>query len=434
MKRYYYSTEHPPELVLVTVDMGDPPKDNEGRQSDTEDCVSLRALSDDDLAYIASNPDYRAMLQDILSPIIGESSGKEASADHTGTSHTRRGTDHTRLDSALRRREEELPDEHSPSDEDSDEDAASEILLKLTHALGKRKKKKKSSPSSRKEQKLSDTDVEPRLFDPSLDREDKEEFKFSAPDVVGSYLEQHFRKGLAKEERTAMLKKHPKPDSKVMVPPKLDQFVSDFAPKKVDKARDASLSKIQGSLLYAVNPLANLWANLIEQDLTEDPQAVIPVSDVLDIIQRTLVLIGNANNLVSETRREVALDAIHSSLKKYAKGDFTGAKGDLFGEKFKEELVKKVEADTALSKAVRIVSRSSKIYQNPQKGKSSLFHDSRTSGYGAVFGKRYNPYPAHNNYQGKGKFTHGKNHFRKGSVFDRLGHKGETSRSPDQRN
>ena len=40
-----------------------------------------------------------------------------------------------------------------------------------------------------------------------------------------------------------MLRKHPKPDTKVMVPPKLDQFITDFAPQKVDKARDAALKK-----------------------------------------------------------------------------------------------------------------------------------------------------------------------------------------------
>ena len=66
-----------------------------------------------------------------------------------------------------------------------------------------------------------------------------------------------------------------------------------------------------------------------------DPEALVllvPVSEVLDIIQRSLVLIGNTNNLVSETRREIVLDAIHSSLKKYAKGDFKEASSNLFGE------------------------------------------------------------------------------------------------------
>ena len=55
--------------------------------------------------------------------------------------------------------------------------------------------------------------------------------------------------------------------------------------------------------------------------MADDPEALIPVPEVLDIIQRSLVLIGNTNNVVSETRREIALDAIHSSLKKYAKGE-----------------------------------------------------------------------------------------------------------------
>jgi hypothetical protein len=410
------------------------PQDHDGNPEDT---VSLKALSDEDLAYIAKNPGYRTMLQDILSPIIGENSSKDGSADNTASSSSKgRGTGTTR--SAQKTR---VPDQHSsseePSDDGSGEDSDTDIIEKLTHALRKRKK---SSKSASKRQKVSGSETEPLLFDPSLDKEDKDEYKFDAPEVIGQYLEQHFRKGLAKEERTAMLKRHPKPNAKVMTQPKLDQFVSDFAPKKVDKARDAAMSRIQGSLLYAVNPLTNLWAELIKQGMADDPEALILVPEVLDIIQRSIVLIGNTNNLVSETRREVALDAIHSSLKKYAKGDFQDAGSDLFGEKFKDELVKKVEADTALSKAVRIVSRSSKVYQGPQsqsKGKAPLFQDSRTSGYGTAFGRRQNPYTGHAriyNSQSRGKFTPGKPYLKK-SIFDRLGHKGGTpSRQTDQQN
>lgn len=58
---------------------------------------------------------------------------------------------------------------------------------------------------------------------------------------------------MTKEERTAMLRKHPKPDTKVMEPVKLDQIITDFILKKVDKARDAASSRVQGSLLYAAN-------------------------------------------------------------------------------------------------------------------------------------------------------------------------------------
>ena len=104
-----------------------------------------------------------------------------------------------------------------------------------------------------------------------------------------------------------MLKRHPKPDTAVMAPPKLDPFILDFAPKKIDRARDAALARVQGSLLYAANPLANLWANLVEQCLDGDPQAVVPVGEILDVIQRSLVLLGNANSLMSERKERDSL-------------------------------------------------------------------------------------------------------------------------------
>ena len=173
-------------------------------------------------------------------------------------------------------------------------------------------------------------------------------------------------------------------------------------------------------------PLANLWAELVNQKLDGDPGALIPVTDVLDVIQRSIVLLGNANNLISKTRREVILESIQPSFKKYAKGDFSEASSDLFGVKFKETLVQQVEADTALSKAVHIATRGSRVYQNParqEKSKRPLY-PSRTSGYGAVFGRRYTPYQPQNTYnQRRGKYAPGKSYYaKKGSVFERLSH------------
>ena len=65
-------------------------------------------------------------------------------------------------------------------------------------------------------------------FDPSKEKE-AEEFRFRAPNVVNSYMEKHFRRTVSKEERTAMLSVHPKPDTPAASPPKLDQFISNFA-------------------------------------------------------------------------------------------------------------------------------------------------------------------------------------------------------------
>ena len=97
------------------------------------------------------------------------------------------------------------------------------------------------------------------------------------PHVIGKYLDKHFRQPLSKEGRTAMLKKHPKPDVEAVVSPRLDPFVVDFAGKKLDKAKDAQLAKIQGTMLYAANPITCLWADLVEQGLTHNPKDAIYV-------------------------------------------------------------------------------------------------------------------------------------------------------------
>ena len=40
--------------------------------------VSLKALSDEDLTYVANNPEYHAMLQDVLSSIFGKTEVRSA--------------------------------------------------------------------------------------------------------------------------------------------------------------------------------------------------------------------------------------------------------------------------------------------------------------------------------------------------------------------
>ena len=293
-------------------------------------------------------------------------------------------------------------------------------------SLPKRARDGTSDSSGTSESDSSDEDEQLNQFDPSLEHEDRDEYRVDVAPRIQKYLNRHFRKGLTKEERTAMLKKHPKANVKAAQPPKLDQFVSEFAGKKLDKARDAQLARVQGSVLYVSNPLTNLWADLIDKGLTQNPEGVVSVAVVMETIQRSLVLLGNANNLISETRREVALEAIHPSLKKYGKGDFSQAEDNLFGEAFKETLVKKVEADSVLAKAVNIVNRSSKgrdghFHKSQTRfTKKNRFFGSRTSGYGAASGRTYNPYSSRG-YQGRGKQTPGRPFVRKSGVFSRLG-------------
>lgn len=429
----------------------DPTKNPSDVESDNEhekDIVSLDALSQEELQYIVGNSTYRDILSDLLSPFVdGDSeTGSVVSADHTVTDNQsqksakpvvyklanrqEKGADTSSFQAkkkALKR-----PSEGSGSSPSKKRRRVeSEISRKRKSGAGalvSPAKKLKVSPQS-----SSASESENESFDPTLEREDKDDFKVKVPRTIEKYIDKHFRRSLSKEERTAMLKRHPKPDVEAALPPKLDSFVADFAGKKLDKGRDSQLAKIQGAMLYAAGPLTNLWADLIEQGLTNDSDAAIHVSDILETVQRSLVLLGNANSLISETRREIALESIHPSLKKYGKGEFAKAKADLFGQEFKDTLVKKVEADSALSKAVSIVSKSSgstsKMYQKPT---GNRFFGSRTSRYGAASGKVYQPY---HRFQGKGKQTPNKPYFKKGSVFDRLGaNQSDRNQSNSQQN
>ena len=91
------------------------------------------------------------MLQDILSPINVEHSGKDSSADNTASSNSKgHGTDNTC--SAQKAR---VPDQHSsseePTDSESDEEgSAAAIIEKLTRALRKRKISSKSASKRQK--------------------------------------------------------------------------------------------------------------------------------------------------------------------------------------------------------------------------------------------------------------------------------------------
>ena len=261
----------------------------------------MDALSQEELQYIAGNSKYRNILSDLLAPFMEESlseTGSVHSADHTITdeqsekganpvvyklsaSRQEGGTDTSSSTARERSRALKRPSEGSSSlPRKRQKTSSNRSKLEDTETLTPPAKKSKipSQPSSASE-------LEDKSFDPTLEREDKDDFKVKVPTTIERYSDKHFRRSLSKEECTAMLKRHPKPDIKAAMPPKLDSFVADFTGKKVDKARDSQLAKIQGAVLYAASPLTNLLAKLIDQGLANDPEATIHVSDILDSIQ-----------------------------------------------------------------------------------------------------------------------------------------------------
>ena len=123
-----------------------------------------------------------------------------------------------------------------------------------------------------------------------------DDFRFDTHEVITN-LEKHFRLSLDKDVRNSMHKTHPLPRTPVMRVPKVDRFMMDHLKHRYPKSRDAELGTIQAALLSAAGPLTCLWSDLLDNNLLANEAAVVNVHDVLNIVQCTFVLMGNANEL-----------------------------------------------------------------------------------------------------------------------------------------
>jgi len=74
---------------------------------------------------------------------------------------------------------------------------------------------------------------------------------------------------------------------------------------------------LQSVLLKVCGSMTCLWSNLVGKKLLTDEDAIISIRDVLEVIQHSLVLLGNANKLLSQIRKTDILQLINQSLKKY---------------------------------------------------------------------------------------------------------------------
>ena len=138
----------------------------------------------------------------------------------------------------------------------------------------------------------------PPDFDPtSTALEDK--YTFSAQLTITSYIEKHFWHTLDKPSQTAMHKAHPIPKTEATKAPKVDRFMQDYLVSRFPKSEGSNLARIQTAMLRASGPMTCLWEEMIDIGLLGNLEAAINVHDVLNIIQCSLVLLGNANEMIS---------------------------------------------------------------------------------------------------------------------------------------
>ena len=131
--------------------------------------------------------------------------------------------------------------------------------------------------------------------------------KLNLSESVQKYVDTHFRSCLSREVCRAMARDNPLPDIPSLHPPETDDVLVDYMNNDFPSSSEEHYKRIQTAVISAGAPMLNLWAHLEEQQLTVGQGGLIQTEVVLEMIQKSLVLLGNASNYVSEIRRDLII-------------------------------------------------------------------------------------------------------------------------------
>ncbi|XP_046552865.1 uncharacterized protein LOC124262422 [Haliotis rubra] len=146
----------------------------------------------------------------------------------------------------------------------------------------------------------------------------------------------------------------PVPSEECLQTPSLDPYLDDLFEakgKSFEKKFDQSLQFIQKRILNSMGPLCHLWHNLDKIRRGESP-ADLDIFELLELVEKTTCLIGQANVSMNYNRRLNILAKLSKDVKKakrlILKHDtaLSEAKGRLFGDAFYDVMLKEVKRKT----------------------------------------------------------------------------------------
>lgn len=178
----------------------------------------------------------------------------------------------------------------------------------------------------------------------------------SLPEALESYVKSHFRSCLTGSIRKSMAKDDPLPDHVYLKSLQADDSIVDFLGKDFPSKLDNQLKRIQSAILAAAAPPLNLWKELHDQGLCGSSDGLVPVNTVLEMIQKSLVLTGNASNYTSLVRRDLIIskmDSKNKNLSKVMKSICKRHQPDdtlLFGSEVHKALNERAETASSLRK------------------------------------------------------------------------------------
>ena len=220
--------------------------------------------------------------------------------------------------------------------------------------------------------------------------------KKKLPESLEKYVQTHFRSCLSNPVRKAMAKERPLPNSVALKCLEADDAIVDFMGKSFPTKVDKQYKRMQTAVITAAAPALCLWKELEEQGFTSGQGGLMPVDTVLDTLQRSIVLIGNASNYVSQVRRDVIIRKLESNNKGLAVALKSTCKKHqpeedlLFGSQVRKALNERAQTLDSFKKVASKVSQPQSTPRSSWKEKK-FFRDSPARDHGHGSGRIFRP-------------------------------------------
>ena len=132
-------------------------------------------------------------------------------------------------------------------------------------------------------------------------------------------------------------------------------------------------------MLLLPRHLLNLWQDLDEQGISASQGGLVPVDTVLDVLQRTVVLVGNASNYNSQCRHDnviTKLEFRNKGLVSIMKSICKKHKPEsdlLFGSAVHKALIERAKTVSALKKVATKIQEPAKSSHTPSGSNDRKF-------------------------------------------------------------
>jgi len=221
-----------------------------------------------------------------------------------------------------------------------------------------------SSSNSSSEDSTLDSDA---CFDPNNSIISKGD---TVPRKISKYISKYANQGISKDTRIEVTKNCRVPNHKGLKAKVTDRFMKRLFRRKfntfLSDKKERTIINTGSRIMDATGPLAIIWN---EAEKLKKKQRGIDPRDVIDIVQRSLVLIGNAHYVYLTDRRKSLLgklipdrmDLLNDNIGKKA---LLKSKSDLFGHKFRKLLTEESKDNREL---LQLLPNSNKKFKKNNK-------------------------------------------------------------------